>query len=221
MTKRAKSATYEPTPAQQAIQECIQKHPISFIFGGAGTGKTHAAAMEGAYSVEECSVSRMILMRPAIEAEGEDLGYLPGSAEQKVEPYLYPVLDSLKDVWPHPEGKMKSGQLEYWPIAHLRGRTFRDAFALVDEAQNLTMSQMYLVLTRIGIQENNRLVLVGDWDQPDRERGANGRALCDMLRGRPNVGHIDLRASDVVRHPVVVEVINAYSEIMKQRAGGG
>ena len=190
----------------QAIAESV----ITFAFGAAGTGKTHIAAVEAVQAFEYDGYSKIILIRPAREAAGESLGYLPGTLEQKLLPYLYPVLDSLSDYWMpgRIEQMQKDGQIEFWPVAYSRGRTYTDAFVIVDEAQNLTLDQMYLVLTRIG--QNAKMVVNGDWQQCDlRANEKSCRRLVESLRDRPYISHIEFDADDVVRHPVVAHVIDA------------
>jgi phosphate starvation-inducible PhoH-like protein len=199
---------------QEEYQKAISDNDIIFGIGPAGVGKSYVAAMEAAMSLDEGSVARIILVRPAREAAGEKLGYLPGTAEEKVEPYFFPILDSWADVWT--PGKVDTligeGRIQYWPVAHLRGRTFRNAFVIVDELQNLTLQQLYLVLTRFG--EGSKMVLDGDWRQSDLlKHEINGKKLVEALEGKDGIAHITFSTEDVIRHPIVTKVIESYEEL--------
>lgn len=216
MSKKKNHSTFQPrNQAQADYQNAIQTHDLTFGIGPAGVGKTHIAATEAATAFEAGEVARIILIRPAREAAGERLGYLPGTAEQKVEPYLFPIFDSWKDLWS--DTKIKSmidqDQIQSWPIAHLRGRTFRNSFVIVDEIQNLTLQQLYLVLTRFG--EGSRMVLDGDFNQSDLSKyEVPCRPLVEKLTGSHSIAHCYFNESDVVRHPIVKRVIEAMNEIV-------
>jgi phosphate starvation-inducible PhoH-like protein len=156
-------------------------------------------------------VDRLILSRPAVEA-GERLGFLPGDLKEKVDPYLRPLYDALHDMLP--DGKLQqrleSGQIEIAPLAYMRGRTLSNAFAILDEAQNTTPAQMKMFLTRLG--ENSRMVVTGDPTQSDLPVGT-GSGLVDAigkLEGIPEIGIVRFDRSDVVRHPLVTQIIQAY-----------
>ncbi len=209
--RSGKRANYQTrTDAQARYQEAIRNHDVTFAIGPAGVGKSHVAAMEAALALEEGEVSRIILIRPAREAAGERLGYLPGTAQEKIEPYMFPIMDSWSDVWQPQKVKsmMERDIIQTWPVAHLRGRTFRNAFVIVDEVQNLTRAQLYLVLTRFG--EGSRMVLDGDFAQSDLMRTEEPcDKLVRALEGSENVAHIHFSENDVVRHRVVRTVILA------------
>lgn len=199
--------------SQRLLQETIAMCDLTIVFGPAGTGKSHVSAMEAAEALDSGEVSRIILIRPAREATGESLGFLPGSLEQKLLPYLYPILDSWKDRWTpgKVEALQKEERLEFWPVAYARGRTYRNAFVIIDEAQNLTMEQMYLVLTRLG--DGSKMVLNGDWDQSDLKKSEiNSKKLLERLRGKPGIGFVEFHSEDIVRHPIVKQVIDAVHE---------
>lgn len=207
----------DPRTIKQAeYQEAIRNNDVIFGIGPAGVGKSHVAAIEAATSLEKGEVDRIILVRPAREAVGERLGFLPGTAEEKIEPYMYPIFDSWKDIWMPNKIKalIEQEKIQPWAVAHLRGRTFRNSFVIVDEIQNLTLPQLYLVLTRFG--EGSKMVLDGDWAQSDLMKGEEPcHQLVSALAGTEKVAHVLFSESDVVRHPMVAKVISAHSKLKR------
>ena len=209
------------SPNQSRYIQLMQKHDLVFGLGPAGTGKTYLAVAMGASLLRRRMVDRLILSRPAVEA-GERLGFLPGDMKDKVDPYLRPLYDALQDMLP--EGKfvtrLESGQIEVAPLAFMRGRTLADAFVILDEAQNTTPAQMMMFLTRLG--ENSRMVVTGDPAQHDLPLGAES-GLDDAvakLDGLGDVGMIRFTEKDVVRHPLVSKIIDAYRRPASSVASG-
>ncbi|MGI9416872.1 MAG: PhoH family protein [Geminicoccaceae bacterium] len=199
------------SPNQSRYVQAMQKHDLVFGLGPAGTGKTYLAVAMGASLLRRRMVDRLILSRPAVEA-GERLGFLPGDMKDKVDPYLRPLYDALQDMLP--EGKfatrLESGQIEVAPLAFMRGRTLSNAFVILDEAQNTTPAQMMMFLTRLG--DNSRMVVTGDPAQHDLPLDATS-GLDDAvakLDGLKDVGMVRFTEKDVVRHPLVSKIINAY-----------
>jgi phosphate starvation-inducible PhoH-like protein len=201
------------TPNQVAYLKNIQSHDITFGIGPAGTGKTYLAVASAIDAFERDQVSRIILTRPAVEA-GERLGFLPGDLAQKIDPYLRPLYDALYDLM----GAEKVGKLferqsiEIAPLAYMRGRTLNHAFIILDEAQNTTPEQMKMFLTRIGI--GARAVVTGDTTQIDLPRGqksglSEARRILANVRG---LAFTDFDSSDVVRHPLVARIVEAYEQ---------
>ena len=218
------------SPNQSLYVQAMQKHDLVFGLGPAGTGKTYLAVAMGASLLRRRMVDRLILSRPAVEA-GERLGFLPGDMKDKVDPYLRPLYDALQDMLP--EGKfatrLESGQIEVAPLAFMRGRTLSNAFVILDEAQNTTPAQMMMFLTRLG--EGSRMVVTGDPAQHDLPLGAES-GLDDAvakLDGLRDVGMVRFTQKDVVRHPLVAKIINAYrrpshaeaSPVARQEGGDG
>ena len=182
-----------------------------FGIGPAGTGKTYLAVATGVALLKQRVVDRLILSRPAVEA-GERLGFLPGDMKDKVDPYLRPLYDALQDMLPDGKlgAKLESGQIEIAPLAFMRGRTLANAFVILDEAQNTTPAQMKMFLTRLG--ENSRMVVTGD---PVAGRPAAGHPLGPDRRGRrldqtSEVAVIRFSEQDIVRHPLVETILEAY-----------
>jgi phosphate starvation-inducible PhoH-like protein len=183
-----------------------------FALGPAGTGKTYLAVAQAVSQLITGSVQRLILSRPAVEA-GERLGFLPGDMKEKVDPYLRPLYDALYDCMPpeQVERRMASGEIEIAPIAFMRGRTLADAFVILDEAQNTTPAQMKMFLTRFG--QNSRMVICGDPRQVDIPGGDAMSGLADAVRrleGVEGIGVVRFSAADVVRHPIVGRIVEAY-----------
>lgn len=183
-----------------------------FALGPAGTGKTYLAVAQAVSQLITGSVQRLILSRPAVEA-GERLGFLPGDMKEKVDPYLRPLYDALYDCMPpeQVERRMASGEIEIAPIAFMRGRTLADAFVILDEAQNTTPAQMKMFLTRFG--QNSRMVICGDPRQVDIPGGDAMSGLADAVRRLERVegiGVVRFSAADVVRHPIVGRIVEAY-----------
>ena len=205
------------SPNQALYVQAMQKHDLVFGLGPAGTGKTYLAVAMGASLLRRRMVDRLILSRPAVEA-GERLGFLPGDMKDKVDPYLRPLYDALQDMLP--EGKfatrLESGQIEVAPLAFMRGRTLSNAFVILDEAQNTTPAQMMMFLTRLG--EGSRMVVTGDPAQHDLPLDAESGLddAVSKLDGLRDVGMVRFTEKDVVRHPLVAKIINAY-----RRSGAG
>lgn len=200
------------TPGQAAYLEDLETYPIVFGIGPAGTGKTYLAMAEAVSALLEGQVKKIVLTRPAVEA-GENLGFLPGSATEKIDPYLRPLFDALDELLE--EGSlprlMASGAIEIAPLAYMRGRTLNDAYIILDEAQNTTPAQMKMFLTRLGF--GSHMVVTGDDSQIDLGRGmTSGLVLIqEILKDVAQVKFSYLTSADVVRNPLVAEIINAYS----------
>ena len=191
----------------------ITNDALVFGLGPAGTGKTYLAVAKAVESLINGRVDRIILSRPAVEA-GEQLGFLPGDMREKVDPYLRPLYDALHDMLPENQvaKKLDSGEIEIAPLAFMRGRTLADAFVILDEAQNTTPMQMKMFLTRLG--ENASMVVTGDLTQVDLPGGQRSGLLdaVDILEGTDGVGFVRFDEVDVVRHPLVAKIINAYAK---------
>src|ERR1700731_1062219 len=216
-TKIVTSTRKPPVGARSAGQrnyvEAVQKHDVVFGIGPAGTGETYLAAAMGVAELKKEQVSRIILTRPAVEA-GEALGFLPGDLQEKITPYLRPLYDSLRDMLDPEEIERAVARLtiEVAPLAYMRGRTLSNAFVILDEAQNTTTEQMFMLLTRMG--PNSKCVVTGDVTQIDLP--ANKRSgLVEALQALKNVQGISFvyfNERDVVRHELVRAVINAYQQ---------
>jgi phosphate starvation-inducible PhoH-like protein len=197
---------------QRNYVESIDRNTIVFGIGPAGTGKTYLAMAKAVQALQHKEVNRIILTRPAVEA-GERLGFLPGTLNDKIDPYLRPLYDALHDMM-DPETiprLMAAGTIEVAPLAYMRGRTLNDAFIILDEAQNTTPEQMKMFLTRLGF--GSRMVVTGDVTQVDLPGGASSglRVVHEILQGIEDVGFCQLDASDVVRHRLVGDIVSAYS----------
>ncbi|TSO26370.1 PhoH family protein [Lactobacillus sp. LL6] len=198
---------------QKRYVEAIQKHDVVFGIGPAGTGKTFLAVASAIAAFKKGEVSRIVLTRPAVEA-GESLGFLPGDLKEKVDPYLRPIYDSLNAILGvnTTERLMERGTIEVAPLAYMRGRTLDDAFVILDEAQNTTDAQMKMFLTRLGF--NSKMIVNGDMTQidlPGRQRSGLSDAE-HILKNIDQIKFINFSANDVVRHPVVAKIINAYEK---------
>ena len=198
---------------QQSYIETMRRHVVTFGVGVAGTGKTFLAVAMAAYYLRVKEVRRIILTRPAVEA-GERLGFLPGDMTEKLDPYLRPLYDALKEILGFDMYQKFSsrGVIEIAPLAYMRGRTLSDAFIILDEAQNATSNQMKMFLTRLGF--NSRMVVTGDLTQIDLPRGVtSGLAeAVEILKGVKGVGISELNSADVVRHEVVSRIVEAYDK---------
>ncbi len=207
------------TPAQAAYLDLMRTHPLVFGVGPAGTGKTYLAAAFGAHLLHERQVDRLILSRPALEA-GERLGFLPGDLKEKIDPYLRPLYDALFDVLGERTTKlMEMGTIEVAPLAFMRGRTLTRAFVILDEAQNVTPSQMKMFLTRLG--EESRMVVTGDPSQSDLP-GGQAHGLNEALRilsGIEGAAVAHFTEKDVVRHALVTRIVAAYNAAEAQKHG--
>ena len=211
------------TPAQDAYIRAMDRVDLVFGLGPAGTGKTFLAVAYAATLLERGDVARLILSRPAVEA-GERLGFLPGDMREKIDPYLRPLYDALYEMMPPEkvERGLTSGMIEVAPLAFMRGRTLANAAVILDEAQNTTSMQMKMFLTRLG--ENARMAVTGDPSQIDLPPGQKS-GLVEALRvleGVPNVVTVRFEAKDVVRHPMVQAIVEAYErDATEQRNTGG
>ena len=210
---RTRRKTIVPRSAMQIeYMRALASHDIIFALGPAGTGKTYLAVAQAVSQLMTGSVQRLILSRPAVEA-GERLGFLPGDMKEKVDPYLRPLYDALYDCMPpeQVERRMASGEIEVAPIAFMRGRTLADAFVILDEAQNTTPAQMKMFLTRFG--QNSRMVVCGDPRQVDIPGGDAMSGLKDAverLEGVEGLATVRFTRADVVRHPIVGRIVEAY-----------
>ena len=210
---RTRKKTLVPRSATQIpYMEALARDEIIFALGPAGTGKTYLAVAQAVAMLITGAVDRLILSRPAVEA-GERLGFLPGDLKEKVDPYLRPIYDALHDTLPveQVERRIASGEIEIAPLAFMRGRTLADAFIILDEAQNTTVAQMNMFLTRFGM--NSRMVICGDPNQVDIPGGASYSGLNDAvgrLQGVEGITTIRFNSSDVVRHPLVGKIVDAY-----------
>lgn len=206
------------TVGQKAYIEAIEKYDIVFGIGPAGTGKTYLAVAEAVAGLKNKLYNRIILVRPAVEA-GESLGFLPGDIRAKVDPYLRPVYDALHDMLPADKIKklMELGVIEIVPLAFMRGRTLNNSFAILDEAQNTTVPQMKMFLTRIG--EGSKAVVTGDVTQIDldRKRLSGLIAIQKILRNISDVKFCYLTDKDVVRHRLVKDIIRAFERYEEGR----
>ncbi|MEL6978766.1 MAG: PhoH family protein, partial [Pseudomonadota bacterium] len=210
---RTKKKTIEPrTPGQRHYVRQLLNKELVFGVGPAGSGKTFLAVAVGVAFMLERRVDKLILSRPAVEA-GERLGFLPGDAKEKVDPYLRPLYDAINELWSGAklDKLMEDGRLEVAPLAFMRGRTLSNAFIVLDEAQNTTEMQMRMFLTRLG--ENSRMVVTGDPSQVDLPRGVRSglHEALSVLRAVPEIGITKLSESDVVRHPLVAKIVGAYA----------
>jgi phosphate starvation-inducible PhoH-like protein len=201
------------SPGQAAYMEMLGSHEMVFGIGPAGTGKTYLAVAQAVAMLTTGSVDRIVLSRPAVEA-GERLGFLPGDLKDKVDPYLRPLYDALGDMMPADmmKKRMETGEIEVAPLAFMRGRTLKHAFVILDEAQNTTPVQMKMFLTRMG--EGTRMVVAGDLSQVDLPTGARSglRDALDTLEGLPGIGVCRFDKRDVVRHPLVARIVDAYDQ---------
>ncbi|MFZ5596854.1 MAG: PhoH family protein [Bacillota bacterium] len=201
------------TIGQKAYLEAIRKHDIVFSIGPAGTGKTYLAVAMAIRALRGKEVHRLVLTRPAVEA-GEKLGFLPGDLQEKVDPYLRPLYDALYDMlgMEQTQKYLERGIIEIAPLAYMRGRTLDDAFIILDEAQNTTMEQMKMFLTRLGF--GSSAVITGDVTQIDLARGqVSGLVHAQkILTGIKGIAFHYLTGEDIVRHPLVQDIIMAYDE---------
>lgn len=216
LTRR--SNLYGRTPRQARYLQQIQEHDITFAIGPAGTGKTYLAVASAVDALERDLVSRLILIRPAVEA-GERLGFLPGDMTQKVDPYLRPLYDALYDLM----GFDKTGKqferntIEIAPLAFMRGRTLNQSFIILDEAQNTTPEQMKMFLTRIGL--GSKAVITGDVTQIDlpKHQKSGLTEVQEVLKDIRGIAFTRFQSEDVVRHPLVQRIVNAYEKHDKRK----
>jgi len=201
------------TAGQARYVQSIRQHDITFAVGPAGTGKTYLAVAVAVEALKHHQIKKIVLVRPAVEA-GESLGFLPGDLHAKINPYLRPLLDALQEMIDYDQMKrfMEQDVIEVVPLAYMRGRTLNEAFIILDEAQNTTVAQMKMFLTRMGI--GSKIVISGDTTQVDLPR-ASASGLIDALarlRDIDGINVIQLNKSDIVRHKLVQEIVRAYEE---------
>ncbi|MCP3030353.1 PhoH family protein [Halobacillus sp. A1] len=214
ITRNAKGKSVRvKTLGQRKYVSAIKNHDLVFGIGPAGTGKTYLAVIMAVNALKNGEVKKIILTRPAVEA-GESLGFLPGDLKEKVDPYLRPLYDSLHDVFgaEHTTRLIDRGTIEIAPLAYMRGRTLDDAFAILDEAQNTTPEQMKMFLTRLGF--GSKMIITGDITQVDLPKGmTSGLKVAEQkLNHVKGSAFIHLDQTDVVRHPLVQRVIDAYEQ---------
>ena len=209
-------------PNQQRYLRAILTHDVNFGIGPAGTGKTYLAVACAVEALERERVQRLVLVRPAVEA-GERLGFLPGDLAQKVDPYLRPLYDALYEMlgFERVARLLERNVIEIAPLAYMRGRTLNDAFIILDEAQNTTVEQMKMFLTRIGF--GSTAVITGDVTQVDLPRGRESglRHVIEVLRGIQGISFTFFNARDVVRHPLVQRIVTAYEAHERRGAARG
>jgi phosphate starvation-inducible PhoH-like protein len=205
------------TLGQRTYVNAIRKNDLIFGIGPAGTGKTYLAVVMAVNALKNGQVNKIILTRPAVEA-GESLGFLPGDLKEKVDPYLRPLYDALHDVLgaEHTQRLIERGTIEIAPLAYMRGRTLDDAFVILDEAQNTTHAQMKMFLTRLGF--GSKMVITGDQTQVDLPKGVKSGLIVaeEMLKDVNGISFIFLEQSDVVRHPLVGRIIQAYEKSIEK-----
>lgn len=201
------------TPNQQKIVESIENNDLVIVVGPAGTGKTYTAVALALKYLKEGKVKRIVLTRPAVEA-GESLGFLPGSVKEKLDPYLRPLYDAIEEMLSPSKLQelLQKEIIQIVPIAFMRGRTLNNSFIILDEAQNATVPQMKMTLTRLG--HNSKLIVTGDITQSDLPQGipVGLKKTIEVLNGIENIDFIFLDERDVVRHPLVVKIIKAFEE---------
>lgn len=219
IVKRRGKAVRPKTVGQSEYVQAIDDNTVVFGIGPAGSGKTYLAVAKAVQAMQTKQVSRIILTRPAVEA-GEKLGFLPGTLNDKIDPYLRPLYDALRDML-DPEmipKLMEAGIIEVAPLAYMRGRTLNDAFVILDEAQNTTPAQMKMFLTRLGF--GSKIVVTGDISQVDLPHGqvSGLRIVRRILRNVEDIHFADLGAKDVVRHQLVGRIVNAYETFDNKKA---
>ena len=205
------------TAGQQRYVESIRRNTITFGVGPAGTGQTYLAMAMAVAALKRKEVGRIVLARPVVEA-GESLGYLPGTLQEKLDPYVRPLYDALFDMTDMERGNslIEQGVIEIAPLAYMRGRTMNDAFVILDEAQNTTPEQMKMFLTRLGF--NSKFIITGDATQrdlPGRRGGLNDAQ--EVLAGVGDIAFIRLGRTDVVRHRLVGRIVEAYDAFDAKR----
>ncbi len=213
-----KRTIHARTPTQDQYMRALERSELVFGVGPAGTGKTYLAVAHAAMLLERGAVERIILSRPAVEA-GERLGFLPGDMKEKVDPYLRPLYDALYDMMAGDkvERAIQAGVIEIAPLAFMRGRTLAHAAVILDEAQNTTSMQMKMFLTRLG--ENARMIVTGDPSQVDLPPGQKSGLVeaLELLHGVPGIVNVRFTQKDVVRHPLVAEIVGAYDRATEER----
>ncbi len=209
------------TVGQKRYADAIKSHTITFGVGPAGTGKTYLAVCLAVAAYKGKQVEKIILTRPAVEA-GEKLGFLPGDLQTKVDPYLRPLYDALQEMFGFEtyQKLMEKGAIEVAPLAYMRGRTLSDAFVILDEAQNATREQMKMFLTRLG--DGSKMVVTGDLTQTDLPEGKTSglKQAVSILKGVEGIAVCTLTDKDVVRHPLVMQIVRAYEREDNKRKKG-
>lgn len=210
-------AVYAKTPGQLQIVESSTKNDIMFVIGPAGTGKTYTSVALAVKALKERKVKKIILARPAVEA-GENLGFLPGDLKEKIDPYLRPLYDALEDMIESDrlELHLAKNVIEIAPLAYMRGRTLNNAFVILDEAQNVTNTQMKMFLTRIGF--NSQAIITGDITQTDlpRKQESGLISIQKILKDIDGIDFVYLDERDVVRHKLVRDIIKAYEKFEEE-----
>ena len=209
------------TLGQKKYMEAIRKNTIVMGVGPAGTGKTYLAVAAAVAAFRDKQVSRIILTRPAVEA-GEKLGFLPGDLKEKLDPYLQPLYDALNDMIPPAklQKHLEEGTVQIAPLAYMRGRTLDNAFVILDEAQNTTLSQIKMFLTRMG--RNARFIVTGDVTQIDLPRKSDSGLVrtMEILRGVDGIGIVEFDKRDIVRHPLVKHIVEAFDRSVEKDGTG-
>ena len=197
------------TAGQRRYVEAVRSNTLTFALGPAGTGKTYLAMAMAVAALKRHEVGRIVLCRPVVEA-GESLGYLPGTLQEKLDPYVRPLYDALFDMTDMEKGNalIEQGIIEIAPLAYMRGRTLNDAFVILDEAQNTTPEQMKMVLTRLGFR--SRFVVTGDSSQRDLNGPSGLITARRALEGTEDIAFVELGKADIVRHPLVARIVEAY-----------
>lgn len=218
VTSRGKQIKYK-TLGQKNYVDAIKRNVVTFAVGPAGTGKTYLAVAMAVSAYKNKEIDKIILTRPAVEA-GERLGFLPGDLQSKVDPYLRPLYDALSEMFGLEtyQKLLERGSIEIAPLAYMRGRTLSNAFIILDEAQNTTKEQMKMFLTRMG--EGSRMIITGDVTQIDLPEGKKSglKHAVSVLKGIEGIAISELTHKDVVRHPLVMRIIKAYSDDEKRQS---
>ncbi len=207
------------TPNQRVLVDECNKNDLIFAIGPAGTGKTYTAIALAVRALKNREIKKIILSRPAVEA-GENLGFLPGDLKEKIDPYLQPLYDALQDMIPPRklEDFMKDGIIEIAPLAFMRGRTLSNAFVILDEAQNTTINQLKMFLTRMGL--NAKFIVTGDVTQIDLPRRSNSGLIFAMklLQNIESISVVQFNTNDIVRHRLVRDIVDAYQKYYEDQA---
>ena len=210
------------TTGQRRYIEAVRRNTLTFALGPAGTGKTYLAMAMAVAALKRREVGRIVLCRPVVEA-GESLGYLPGTLQEKLDPYVRPLYDALFDMTDMEKGNalIEQGVIEIAPLAYMRGRTLNDAFVILDEAQNTTPEQMKMFLTRMGFR--SKFVVTGDASQRDLNGPSGLTSARRALEGVDDIAFVDLGRADIVRHALVARIVEAYeaAEARSSRTQGG
>ena len=202
---------YAKTSNQKKIVDLHEKNDLLFVIGPAGTGKTYVSVALGVKALKEKKIKKIIITRPVVEA-GENLGFLPGDLQDKIDPYLKPIYDALEDMIPIQKMKkfIENKTIEIAPLAYMRGRTLKNAFILLDEAQNTTESQLKMFLTRLG--QNSKMIVTGDISQVDLRKNQSSGLIDaqNKLTGISGIGFTFLDSTDVLRHSLVKKILDKY-----------